>query len=247
MKSKKKMLLALGAMSAAAIGAGATSTFAWYTSMAAASAAVGSKTDAIEVDKVTAAGLSVRVNFEFYTVEQPELSDSTGKCYYIIDGQPSPVLSSAGKSWGKYAIKVTTPDTSTWINALKSEGNHTSVATFTLTAATPANDVNLVLLEYAETPANDHSKNTVANHSIEVTFSAAMDYSNGTIAVTKIAGQAVTEIPTSTKKFTNDYALFGVRPKSTTSSEAYTSYSDSAADAGQGKYLTVTADNTVNS
>lgn len=31
MKSKKKMLLALGAMSAAAIGAGATSTFAWYT------------------------------------------------------------------------------------------------------------------------------------------------------------------------------------------------------------------------
>ena len=29
MKSKKKMLLALGAMSAAAIGAGATSTFAW--------------------------------------------------------------------------------------------------------------------------------------------------------------------------------------------------------------------------
>ena len=31
MKSKKKMLLALGAMSAAAIGAGATSTFAWFT------------------------------------------------------------------------------------------------------------------------------------------------------------------------------------------------------------------------
>jgi|GEM_PF-2312206 len=34
MKSKKKMLLALGAMSAAAIGAGATSTFAWYTANA---------------------------------------------------------------------------------------------------------------------------------------------------------------------------------------------------------------------
>ena len=34
MKSKKKMLLALGAMSAAAIGAGATSTFAWKRRLA---------------------------------------------------------------------------------------------------------------------------------------------------------------------------------------------------------------------
>ena len=39
MKSKKKMLLALGAMSAAAIGAGATSTFAWFAAQSSATVA----------------------------------------------------------------------------------------------------------------------------------------------------------------------------------------------------------------
>jgi|GEM_PF-4761471 len=61
MKSKKKMLLALGAMSAAAIGAGATSTFAWYQSTQKAAFSQAATADVISALPQTNA-LDVSVN-----------------------------------------------------------------------------------------------------------------------------------------------------------------------------------------
>jgi hypothetical protein len=79
MKSKKKMLLALGAMSAAAIGAGATSTFAWYQANVTAGAAkTQAKGDiAIDVNRYVVSDLELPVSVTFNQVSAD--SDAAGK------------------------------------------------------------------------------------------------------------------------------------------------------------------------
>ena len=85
MKSKKKMLLALGAMSAAAIGAGATSTFAWYTVNASLSIVTATQ----ENVKTAASDLSVGEYKVVFSITDNnatngiDLTDKNGGCWVV--------------------------------------------------------------------------------------------------------------------------------------------------------------------
>ena len=166
MKSKKKMLLALGAMSAAAIGAGATSTFAWYSASSAATATAAMQGATVTTTMASAAdGTDVVVQFTFTSTTHPELSDSAGVCYYLVNGVKT--KRTAGNPVGQYSISVamSADDIAIWA----ADEAHDETETYTVRLAS-TND-RIKLLDNG-TGATDES-DVVSYHTITFTISAA--------------------------------------------------------------------------
>ena len=167
MKSKKKMLLALGAMSAAAIGAGATSTFAWFS----ATQTVNLATTSNETLSVTQQGLdtvNLNVEFTYSSDDDVELTNSSGETYYVnADG--ATIKKTGNKAVGSFKVL-----TAAWVEdaaytAAVADGTLAALAGKTY-LVTLAGSTNVVLL------ANSTHSHTAATLKFEIKVASSSPY-----------------------------------------------------------------------
>ena len=90
MKSKKKLLIAMAAMSVAAIGAGTVSTFAWYTANAASTQAdvVDGSISTLATDETTTQLETIYLRVEMASSDEIALSTSDGYTYGLVGDRP---------------------------------------------------------------------------------------------------------------------------------------------------------------
>ena len=107
-KNKKLLLASVAAMGALALGVGATSTFAWYSSTLASSVSKGTDTQTLSVTKATADDQPVHINVTIATDTAPELTDSAGETWYVVNGNKYKHTSNSGV--GVYRVTVAWAD-----------------------------------------------------------------------------------------------------------------------------------------
>lgn len=210
---KKSLLLAIAAMSMAAVGVGTVGTFAWYQAGVAAKAGSTSITDTITTAVSTPTEKSVNVAFTIGTVTSPELSDSSGKTYYYDNGHLYEKVDNGANQIGQYAIKaaLNAADQQIWTDA----GVEKSY-TVNLSAKTLENSVNVVLL--ADNADDGGDADADGKHLIKFTISTTGVVTINQIVETNATATTSVNGSADTSYKTNAKALFAVRPQYTDTS-----------------------------
>ena len=171
-RNKKVLLASIAALAVLAVGTGAVSTFAWYTTSAAATAKSAIDSVTIGTALENAAGIDVTVNFTFTTTTPPELTDSTGTPQYYVGGVKKP---GSGNGVGTYGVSIA------WAGdgqAIWNASTHNTEETYTVALTSGNSRVKLLSDNTSSADAN-----VAASHTL--TFKIA---ANGGLTLTTTSG-----------------------------------------------------------